>query len=325
MTKTSIDTDRQNFHRRQVQCPDVLICELDPDPPIILPKHLGIFDGVILSALRTRGWPNTSKKSGPPRRAKGSSLAAKMAKRNLLSTQDIEQLAARINWLQNNAFRWNARDGYAGYFASRDNAGLSVTSSTTTTVPCANKSEEQASTPNLPRTITNDDSYPHQPRVEPEYKPGPKEVSDATVFGSNSVGNDQNLPAHSSDTKQSSGTNFITEDAPPYLNAPQPNPVRPQHLEFESNIDRSLSNGRPQNFTPELPDRPKTYGTDFPIAKAKNFLMANAKQLPIKTQLELGRILIEDPQQLASALKHSERARVDLLNAFGKLGLNSDV
>jgi hypothetical protein len=220
MTKTSIAADRQNFHRRQVQCPEVLICELDPDQPIILAKHLGIFDDVILSELRKRGWPDTSKKADPPKRAKGSTLAAKIAKRNTLSAEDIEQLAARINWLQNNAFRWNVRNGYPDYFASKERAGPSQAGIKDAISPEVASSEEQAPPRNVPERLKDDNSTSLQPRIDTRIKPAPAQVDQGMPSGFYTRESEQNLPADSSDTKHPSGIIFITEDGPVKPNAP---------------------------------------------------------------------------------------------------------
>lgn len=325
MLKTSIAADRENFHRRQTQFPSVLICDLDPDPPIVLANHLRIYDQVILSALRTRGWPGTAKKTDtPPKRAKGSTLAAKIAKRNTLSAQDLDQLAARINWLQNNVFRWNARNGYADYFASRAHRGPIGQGSKDTISSEAELAEKQDSSRNVPAPLADGDGTTPRALIDPKGQLAPHQVNQGMHSGFDTREGQKEPSAAPGDPTRSSQPICSTEDDLPYRGPPHHDAGLPKQPAFDGTTEQRSNAGPPQQRTPQLPDRPKTYGAAFPITKAKNFLVANVRQSPIETQLKLGRELIEDPQQLAAALAYSEQARIDLLNAFGKLGLKTD-
>ena len=52
------DTERRAFHRQQLQNPDILIPDLDPDKPVLL-GDLQRFDELICTRLRMLGYPGT--------------------------------------------------------------------------------------------------------------------------------------------------------------------------------------------------------------------------------------------------------------------------
>jgi len=120
--KGKMETAREAFHRQQMAHPDVLTPNLDPDPPVLL-GALSRFDKPILMALKKHGYPGTGGTKAAPIPVRSGTLAQKIASGSAsLSKADKELIAARIGWLQRNAFRWPARNGYGHYFDQRSRA-----------------------------------------------------------------------------------------------------------------------------------------------------------------------------------------------------------
>lgn len=107
----------EQFHAMQMLCPETDMKGFDPDPPRPLQGRLACLEKAIELLLGVKGWPRRTGKS-LPLRCKGKPIARKLVKENIPhpAEEDIDEVAARINWLQNNVFRWEMREGYAAYF-----------------------------------------------------------------------------------------------------------------------------------------------------------------------------------------------------------------
>ncbi len=327
MPKTNIVAERQSFHRRQLSTSDVLINDLDPDPPIILPSHLHIYDGVIMSELRARGFPNTSKNGGPAKAAKGSTLARKITRQGQVSANDVATLAARINWLQNNTFRWNVRDGYAEYFAAKPARSAKKHSTrrvAASAVAAPVKPEQAAPTPNADDVVAqNIEDAPNFPAKSVTESASPEEAKRPTE-SVGAVSNNDDAFAGTDHHREPAEPIFIKEGDTRYGTMPNDDIDVPQPDKSGGHAGRASAVIPNQVTTPDYPDKPKTFGKEFPVPKASAFLVANALRKPLDEQRRLGWTLINDPEELAAALAHGELAKTDLLNAFGKLGLKHD-
>ena len=327
MPKTNIAAERQNFHRRQMQNPDVLISALDPDPPVILPSHLYIYDGIIMSELRARGFPNTSGNCVLPKAAKGSSLAKKLTRQGQVSSDDVTILAARINWLQNNTFRWNTRDGYAAYFADKaaqSSRKPSVRRDGASDMAAPGNPEQAPPSPNADDIGAQDDEQaPNLPAKAATERASPEEAMRLTD-NVGSVSDKNDASANTNHHREPAEPIFINEGDTRYGATPNDDVDVPQPDNPGGHAGRVYADMPNQVTTPDYPDRPKTFGKEFPVPKASAFLVANALRKPLDEQRRLGWTLINDPEELAAALAHGELAKTDLLNAFGKLGLKTD-
>lgn len=109
------------FDRLQRDDPNILMPDLDPDPPVPLASDLEKFDRPIMNLL-TQILPADQIKASPAEPfslpsagiPKATCLAKKLASGHSdLTKDDIDNVAARIGWLLRNWFRRDARDGYA--------------------------------------------------------------------------------------------------------------------------------------------------------------------------------------------------------------------
>lgn len=132
------------FHQMQLKSAETDFRSYDPDPPKPLTGRLACLDKPVELLLGAHGWPRRSGQPNPLR-IKGRSNARKIAKDNLPepTAAEIDQLADRINWLQNNAFRWQVRDGYAAYFEER-NARVERAAEATNSVPVGEAAQSTA-------------------------------------------------------------------------------------------------------------------------------------------------------------------------------------
>ncbi len=319
MPNISKSEQRQRFHRQQMACPDVLIDALDPDAPVLLPAHLTQYDPIIRHQLRNRGWPNTSGNGSPPKMTKGTSLARKIAKGRGMSEEDIALLANRINWMQNNSFRWNMRDGYDAYFSAKAASGGHQ------------EAVEQNRSTKIENSIGPSDGGARDINVSNGTLGASAESLQQSSLGPSTPSNQMRGAIHQTQRAQSRqaekhrGPIFISADDP--LPGDSATDVISRGFPAEPELQPAPHiAGSSSHFDgPNLPDRPKTFGKTFPIAKASAFLVSNATGSAIEEQLRLGEALINDPDELRASLAHSEQARIDILNAFGKLGLKTDV
>jgi hypothetical protein len=130
---------RQDFHRKQMANPDVLMPDLDPDPPISLPANLTKFENAILVALQIKRGSKSNGLAHPSKDVRPTVLARKIASGSGLGQADIGIIAKRIGWLQRNWFRRRLSNGYQSYFASRS---AKRPSSNTRASPKADKPDE---------------------------------------------------------------------------------------------------------------------------------------------------------------------------------------
>lgn len=111
---------REEFHKRQLRLPGSNLRDYDPDPPRPLTGRLSCLEEPVELVLKMHGWPRKPK--GPqPQRINGKSHARKLATRHIPdpTPDEIESVSDRINWFQNNAFRWKVRNGYVAYFEAQ--------------------------------------------------------------------------------------------------------------------------------------------------------------------------------------------------------------
>jgi hypothetical protein len=300
------DAERRAFHRQQLQNPDILIPDLDPDKPVLL-GELQRFDELICTRLRMLGYPGTGSPDGPPQSCRPMVLARKLAGGSQdLSKAEISVLADRIGWLQRNYFRWGVRNGYAEYFASRganspsENTDkiIKVAASDTAPPERRNASNEGYESDPKAQTTPSDDVFTsirklgEQASVDPPRSVSQRlgsDADDASDFTSHRAAGDLASAESSGGSEWSIWATEIVRRQPKQV--------------------------------PQMPQRPRTFGKEFPIPKAKALLVAVALQKTVSEQIRLARDLLEDRDELYQALKHGDQAREDLLNIFACLGL----
>lgn len=300
------DAERRAFHRQQLQNPDILIPDLDPDKPVLL-GDLQRFDELICTRLRMLGYPGTGSPDRLPQSCRPMVLARKLAGGSQgLSKAEISILADRIGWLQRNCFRWSARNGYADYFASRvanppsKSTDKIIKSATSEFAPTErrNASNEGCESDPKAQITPSDDVFTRirkadeQVSVDPPTSATQRLVSDA---GGARVSTSHRAVGNLASAVNGGGSEWSI---------------------WSTEILR-----RQPKEVPQMPQRPRTYGKEFPVPKAKALLVAVALQKPIGEQIRLARDLLDDRFELAEALKHGEQAKEDLLNILACLGL----
>lgn len=298
--------ERRVFHRQQMQNPEILMPDLDPDKPVQL-GELQRFDQLICTRLRKLGYPGTGNGNRPPQPCRPMVLARKLAGNPpSISQADIALLSDRIGWLQRNCFRWSARNGYADYFASRN----------------AKPSPESSGNANAVAVSHIDLSEGQD--LSSKAKHSELEPPSASLDGV-------------FDKRETLSEQFVADTSPAaFQSSFLPSPTTPVCATGNASDELESVGGsggsewsvweaevlrlRPAKV-PQMPDRPKTYAIKFPIEKGRDFLYAVAKQKPIAEQIEKARALLQDRSELYQALTHDVQAREDLLNAFASLGL----
>lgn len=305
--KPKADAERRAFHRQQLQNPDILMPDLDPDKPVPL-GGLQRFDDLICTRLRMLGYPGTGKTDRPPQSCRPMVLARKLAGNSQsLSQAEIAVLADRIGWLQRNCFRWSVRNGYAEYFASRE----------------AKSSSDNSD--KIGEIAASDPAPPERRNASNEPKDCQKGFPNTAIEDAFSMIKKLDELSEADLTTPASAKSISASERPP-LQAASLTSDRLSSVESGGGSDwtslaAEVRRRRPQEV-PQKPQRPRTFGKEFPIPKAKALLIATALEKPIAEQIEKARVLLNDREELRSALAHSIKAREDLLDIFANLGLD---
>jgi len=300
------EAGRRAFHRQQIQNPEILMPDLDPDEPVLLGK-LQRFDELICTRLRMLGYPGTGNGDRPPQSCRPMVLARKLAGNSpSISQADIAVLADRIGWLQRNCFRWPVRNGYAEYFARRDDKPLSERSA------------------KINGGVASDVAPPERRNASSQPKDSQPELPNAAI--------DDAFAMIKKPDELGAADPPITASASA-VSASERSPVQETNL-ASARVSLGVSGGgsdwtlwaaevrrrRPETV-PQMPQRPKTFGKEFPIPKAKALLVAVALEKPIAEQVSKAQALLEDRAELYAALKHGNQAREDLLLVHEQLAV----
>lgn len=300
------DAERKAFHRQQMQNPEILMPNLDPDKPVLL-GELQRFDELICTRLRMLGYPGTGNGDRQPQSCRPMVLARKMAGNPAsISQADIAVLADRIGWLQRNCFRWSVRNGYAEYFASRyasrlsDNSGKVIEVAASDAAPPEGRKASSKSQDGHPRhpNAAIDDAFAMIKKLDEQVAADLPITASASSVPASEVSRVYGTGS-ASDRLGSAGSSGGSE-----------------WTSWAGEVRRR----RPETV-PQMPQRPKTFGKEFPIPKAKALLVAVAVEQPIAEQICKAELLLEDRAELYAALKHGNQAQEDLLNILAYLGL----
>lgn len=300
------EAERRTFHRQQMQNAEILMPDLDPDEPVQLGK-LQRFDELICTRLRMLGYPGTSNWDRLPQSCRPMVLARKLAGNSpSISQADIAVLADRIGWLQRNCFRWPVRNGYAEYFARRADKPLSgrsekinggVASDVAPPERRNASSQPKDSQPEL-RNAAIDDAFAMTKKLDELGAAGPP-ITASTSEASAS----ERSPVHGTNLASARVGSGVSSGGSDWTS-------------WAAEVRRR----RPETV-PQMPQRPNTFGKEFPIPKAKALLVAVAVGKPIAEQISNAQILLDDRAELYAALKHGTQAQEDLLNILACLGL----
>lgn len=300
------EAGRRAFHRQQIQNPEILMPDLDPDEPVLLGK-LQRFDELICTRLRMLGYPGTGNGDRPPKSCRPMVLARKLAgKSQSISQADIAVLADRIGWLQRNCFRWSVRNGYAEYFARRDAKPSSEMSeninegaaSDAASSEVQNALSEAKESKHEPPIAAFEDGFANIKLLVEPVVAGPSTSASQSSFSAS-----ERTPVLATGSASDELVSAESSDGS-------------QWPSWAAEIRRR----RPEQV-PQMPERPRTYALDFPVSKAKALLYTVAKQHPIAEQITKARSLLEDRAELYQALTHGDQVREDLINVFASLGL----
>jgi len=301
------DAARREFHALQMREKHVSLAALDPDPPVEL-GNLQRFDGLILSLLQARGYNQTGMPSGAPRKsARVQRMAKKIGKANHLSDAEIKILAARIGWLQRNEFRWEARNGYDKILAFGRSKPKAPKGPTKAAKPKDPTAAAAPAAPDLPVVMPAPVDRPDRHQAAPAEPSG-----DATLFGFEAPVSQPLAQADHDSVSPAQGSSSGQRDR--FAGWPG-NPT--QWAEWSDRIRKAKPKG-----ASIAPPKPKTFAKEFPVEKAKSFLLSIVTDKPIDRLVQTGTVLRDDRTQLHQALTHSEGARNDILNAFAHLGID---
>lgn len=328
------DKLRREFHERQMRNLHPLVPGADPDPPVILCEKTAAYDDWIQSELKQRGWSQSARarsKIAPPAKVKGIVLARKLAKNSLLNEAEIRRLGERIQWMQRNDFRWEARDGYdalapvkTGSSALEEtlqtpsNAVLHPASTATGTAPSAvqiGQENKRVSGPDRgPRNAETDGL---QGQCDAELRVADCDGEGAKLNGGRDVPGEGNGGGSRDDrsvldtrggenNRGDSGRSMSTNE----VKSPPQAPSDPSN--------------KAASCEPRYPPKPKCFAKGVSHPKAKALLLAICFEEPLNKVISLAATLQADKVQLTEALSASSTCREDLRNTFDSLGFNLD-
>lgn len=305
--KNAADDARRAFHVHQISNSGIDLSAFDPDPPVEL-GTLQRFDGPIQSLLEAKGYNQADKPSGgPPKSVRVRNMAQKIGCNNCLSEDEIETIARRIGWLQRNEFRWDARNGYEALFASKPCRSKAAKGPGKGAETKAQAAAREPVAPGVPDLLPAPTDRTGRHFVAPV---GPSDVG--TLFESEPPISQP--PARADDDIGGLADEPYSGQSSRFLSWPG----NPSHwAEWSDRINKAI----PKD-APITPPKPKTYAKEFPVEKAKSFLLSIVTDKPIDRQVQTGKLLRDDREQLHQALTHDDRARDDILDAFAHLGID---
>ncbi len=331
---------RVSFDQFQRDHPDVLVPDLDPDPPVPLASGLGKFDRPIMNRLtkvlpadQSRALPGDPLPLPSAGIPKATCLAEKLASGHSDLTKDhIDNLAARIGWLLRNWFRRDARDGYEMCLRGkrpRPKKSAVSKAKTLTTMPQAGgktTSPPQRATPQSPvppppfQTTNPSLPAPSSGERQQQFQGADEGINPAhpELFGAQEqrVPMSPNLveiaPADEDDL-----TFGVRPMDGPDLSI-QPNSMAADRVEWQREIKEVRAAGFPLD-----PPRLKTFAMEFPVPKAKAFFLAVYRAKGSSEQaIVLGKDLAADHDALSDTIAVNKSAKDDVINWFAFLGID---
>ena len=350
----------ESHHKLQMDHPEADFGAIDPDPPQPLAERLAYLEKPILTLLGIRGWPSRPGRP-PPQRCKGRTLAKKLMP--TATEEEITALADRINWLQNNDFRWAMRDGYPAYFSEREarTERSQKHDEAEENEPSELSAEHDSSSlarSHSPSSVTDPTTESHDGSASPEGSsvPGPKgndtapaasayDMIDAPsdpvtevvrpTSGHAETRSSETSRLHVEGDERGKTTDAETPSnrlAPGGSSIPPPPPVaddrRGPHAAAASSSKDDPA-GAPAKTAPlrsgsQIPATPNFTINSIPSTKGRAFLLDIYYQKDIPIVMDKAVALRDDKHELSITLSHSEEVKAYIIDAFAELGLDLD-